>query len=322
MPLKRKEAFSSPLLKNSESGYFTCGDGTTLYYEDTGRKTQLDPKPTLFFLYGLGCSIYHWKYQIEHFTQKSTQSGGSKYRVLWLDYRNHGRSPHNPHQPPPHQQHRLTLDQIAHDIIEFCQSKKVENAVFLGQSMGGTLGLKIAKHRPQLVSKLVLQGSPILGPSETLQFGLPGFIAWKSLLKINHIEFLRDRFGSLYRNVTRGLKWPMKELIYIQGFNPRLSKREDMEEYVEKLLSQCPNCFYDLATDLERMRLHDILPPQPPPALILAGDQDNVIPLSYNKWLHGILDKSVLSVIQNGSHCPHLDRPEEVNNAIEAFLKR
>src|SRR5688500_7864747 len=74
-----------PPAESGASGAFTTSDGAVLHFEDSG-----GPGPVLFYIYGLACSIRHWKYRLAYFGD----GGGAKrgHRQIWMDFRGHGRS--------------------------------------------------------------------------------------------------------------------------------------------------------------------------------------------------------------------------------------
>ena len=58
------------------------------------------------------------------------------------------------------------------------------------------------------------------------------------------------------------------------------------------------------------------------PALVLQCSDDLIVPREVGTWLHQHLAHSVLRVIDNVGHCPHLSAPTASSQAIETFLAR
>ncbi|MCX6110785.1 MAG: hypothetical protein NTZ90_14415, partial [Proteobacteria bacterium] len=61
-PSKKQAAAASPPVAATpqpSSGLLALATGHEIYYADSG-----GAGPVLFYLYGLGCSIAHWKYQL------------------------------------------------------------------------------------------------------------------------------------------------------------------------------------------------------------------------------------------------------------------
>lgn len=259
----------------------------------------------LLFLYGLGCSIAHWKYQLRH-----CQSQGRL--TIHMDYRGHGQSSlGGPLRP-------LTIKTLSHDVAEVLDQLQVKECVVLGQSMGGTIALQFAHDHPNHVAGLILQGSPGRDPFSRMQFGSSGAKALKVLTTMNKISPKWTRF--LNKTVGRAPK-VARELVRLKGFNASLARTDDIDEYLHHFFATDPNIFYELADDLADFDVTKLEHLIECPALILAGARDNVTPLEECRWLAKRLPGASLEIIPHGSHCPHLDDPPYVNRKIDEFLK-
>ena len=95
--------------------------------------------PPLVLLHGLFGSARNWGA-----VQKAL---ASDYRVVALDLRNHGASPHAP---------AMDYAAQAADIAETLAALGVERAVVLGHSMGGKAAMMLALTRPELVERLII----------------------------------------------------------------------------------------------------------------------------------------------------------------------
>jgi len=69
------------------------------------------------------------------------------HSVYMIDQRNHGQSPHAPSH---------TYDDLASDLINFCNSEGLSKIELLGHSMGGKTAITFALKYPGLVQKLVI----------------------------------------------------------------------------------------------------------------------------------------------------------------------
>ncbi len=72
---------------------------------------------------------------------------GEKHRVIVVDLRNHGKSPHSP-------EHSYAL--MALDIQELLHDLDIKKASFIGHSMGGKVVMQFALSYPLLVDKLAI----------------------------------------------------------------------------------------------------------------------------------------------------------------------
>lgn len=71
----------------------------------------------------------------------------SSYRVMMIDQRNHGQSPHSPNH---------SYDDLASDLAEFFEQKRLNKAIVVGHSMGGKVAMQFASLHQQRVEALVV----------------------------------------------------------------------------------------------------------------------------------------------------------------------
>lgn len=108
-----------------------------LHYEEAGAGE------TLILLHGNGEDGSYFEHQMDAFA--------SRYRVIALDTRGHGRSPRG--EAP------FTIRRFADDLLAFMDENGVERAHLLGFSDGGNVALVFALAHPERVGKLVLNGA-------------------------------------------------------------------------------------------------------------------------------------------------------------------
>jgi len=56
------------------------------------------------------------------------------------------------------------------------------------------------------------------------------------------------------------------------------------------------------------------------PTLVICGSQDDKTPVKYTKYLAEKIEGATQVVVDGTSHWVHLEKPREVNQAIERFL--
>jgi pimeloyl-ACP methyl ester carboxylesterase len=95
--------------------------------------------PTLIILHGFLGSSDNWR--------RAAQRLGARFRVITLDLRNHGHSPH----------HRvMSYPAMAEDIHEFLDQQIIPSVHVLGHSMGGKVAMQLATTRPQRIDKMIV----------------------------------------------------------------------------------------------------------------------------------------------------------------------
>ena len=126
------------------SGLVQSADAQIFYLE------YPSPHPhaqTLILLHGNGEDGSYFERQMDAFA--------SRFRVIALDTRGHGRSPRG--EAP------FTIRQFADDLLAFMDGQGIERAHLLGFSDGGNIALAFALAHPERVGKLVLNGANLDG---------------------------------------------------------------------------------------------------------------------------------------------------------------
>lgn len=107
-----------------------------LYYKERGNGEPF------ILLHGNGEDSSYFKYQIDYFQ--------SKYRVIALDTRGHGKSPRG--DAP------FTIEQFSGDLYDFMKMHNILNAAILGFSDGANIAMKFAMKHPDMIKALILNG--------------------------------------------------------------------------------------------------------------------------------------------------------------------
>lgn len=293
--LRRAETPDRPPVTH---GFYKSFDGTRMFYsiEGTG-------KP-LVFCYGLVCSSLHWTYQIEHFARS--------HKAIWFDYRGHQNSDF------PADLGSLTIDTIAHDIECLFDELQLKDAILLGHSMGVNAVLEFYKRCPERVAGMVLANGTPSRPLETL-FNMNAFQAGFRLLKKAY-----DKSPSLVTKFWKLQKGnPLARMLTtLGGFNPYLTPKEDVALYVDQVAEMDPRILIHLIQNYDTFDATSWLHTVRVPTLILAGQEDKIIPLEQQELMAQLIPGAELAVIRHGSHCPQMDLPELVNHRIADFLRR
>ena len=300
-PGARKQSIKQGGLSRIDSsrethGYVKSFDDTKLFYSVEGQG-----KP-LVFCYGLVCSSLHWTYQIEYFRHT--------HQAIWFDYRGHQNS------ATPKDMKSLTIENIARDLGTVLDELGVEDAVLLGHSMGVNVVLEFYKLFPNRVAGMILANGTAKRPLETIfrhNIFQTGFYILKKLYERSPalVSFLwRSQKGNPFA----------RTLVALGGFNPHLTPQADIELYVKQVAEMDPSILIHLIENYDSYDATPWLHTVDVPSLIIAGRQDNLIPLEQQELIHQLIPESRLEVVQHGSHCPQMDLPDLVNLRIEKFL--
>jgi esterase len=95
--------------------------------------------PPLIILHGLFGSLENWGF--------ISQQLAPHFRVISVDLRNHGQSPHDP---------LMNYSVLAEDLREFMEQRNIPSASLLGHSMGGKAAMSFALLHSECVDRLVV----------------------------------------------------------------------------------------------------------------------------------------------------------------------
>lgn len=195
-----------------------------------------------------------------------------------------------------------TLHGYADDLIEILQECAAGPVVFVGHSVSTMIGLLATIKAPECFAAQVM-----VGPS-------PCYINDGDYVG----GFSREDIDELLETMDANfLGWSSNLAPAIMGAPERPDLREELTN------SFCRNDpeiakHFARTTFLSDHRMD--VPKSTVPALILQCSDDMVAPQAVGQYLHRHLPRSVLHVIENVGHCPHMSAPTESSRAIEAFL--
>src|SRR5262249_18836659 len=152
------------------------------------------------------------------------------YRTVWMDYRGHQNS------DPPDDLSTLTLESLAKDLRGMLDELKIDQAVFIGHSMGVNVVLEFQRLFPERVAGLVLSNGTPTRPLETLLHSnalTPGF---------RLLELFAEKSPDLLRKLWKLQKGNplVHKTIGMLGFNPHLTAKDDVALYVDQIADLDP----------------------------------------------------------------------------------
>jgi len=280
----------------TQNGYFDSFDGTKIFFSKEG-----EGRP-LVFVYGLVCSSLHWTYQIEHFKKN--------YQAVWFDYRGH----HNSGMPSDIKS--ITIEAMASDLAQLLEHEGIRDAIFLGHSMGVNVVLELYKNHPEYFKGMILANGTARAPLENI---------FRNNLSVFGFEWLK-KIHALAPETIKKL-WHLQKnnpftrlLVQLGGFNPHLTPKADIDLYVDQVMSMDPAIFIQVVEQYQKNDAMPWLHQVKVPTLIIAGEDDHVIPSEQQKLLHQMIPGSEFELIRHGSHCPQMDLPELFNMRVQKFL--
>jgi pimeloyl-ACP methyl ester carboxylesterase len=256
-------------------------DGIRIHFEEAGSG------PTLFLVHGLGASSAVWHHTIDAFSDR--------WRVIAPDLPGHGRSG-KPDAP-------YTVDFYAGFLRSFGHALGVDEAVVMGNSLGGHITIELALTYPAWTRAVVLV-APAGGHSPVLR---PAGWALGSLARPEILRFV------LPRSIDR---------CFYDSTSPGCAERRRVlaERFVA---DDYPDFARAVARSVAGVLRHErqSLAALRQPLLLVWGRQDRLLPLSHSKRIVRQVGHTRFSVIERCGHIPMLERPEEFNRLVAEFLR-
>jgi pimeloyl-ACP methyl ester carboxylesterase len=201
-------------------------------------------------------------------------------------------------------------------VAAFVDALNIGRAMFVGNSLGGFIALRLALSEPARVTALVLVDSAGLGRAVNPAFtsvNVPG-------LGEAAMPFWRTPIGAYQR------AWGRTALLFANS--PGSVPREWIAE--QKRLALSPgyleahlNVLRALVSPLgQREVMVDLLPALEIPTLVVWGERDRVFPQSQAREAVSRLREGSLALIPECGHMPHVECPDHFLAALGQFLTR
>ncbi len=173
----------------------------------------------------------------------------------------------------------------------------------LGVSLGGVVAQQLARQAPRRVRRLVLAATgPGLG-------GVPGsprvLLTLATPRRYYQPDYYRRVAGRIYGGVARSDPDAL-----LHGSPVRFVERPSLRGYLGQL--------YAITGWTSLPWLHKL----PQPTLVLAGDDDPIVPLVNGRILVHRIPDARLHVVRGGGHLFLLERPAETADLVAQFLAK
>ncbi|KAM5262228.1 sn-1-specific diacylglycerol lipase ABHD11 [Hipposideros larvatus] len=248
--------------------------------------------PALVFLHGLfGC-----KTNFNSIAKALAQQTGR--RVLTVDARNHGDSPHSPD---------MSYEAMSQDLQDLLPQLGLVPCVLIGHSMGGKTAMLLALQRPELVERLIAVD---ISPVETTSSSdFPTYMAAMKAIDIP-VEVSRSCARKL---ANEQLSLVIQDIAVRQFLLTNLVEAGDrfvwrvnldaLAQHVDKILA------FPLCQESYRG-----------PTLFLLGGNSEFVHPSHYPEIRRLFPRAQMQTVPNAGHWIHADRPQDFMAAIRGFL--
>lgn len=256
---------------------------TTIAYTDTGPPPGRDDAPVVFFAHGLLFSGWMFQHQVAHLREK--------YRCVTIDFRGQGDS--------PRAMGGYDMDTLAVDVSELLRHLQIPVVNFVGLSMGGFVGIRLAARNPEIIHSLALMDTAATAEEPANRS------KYKTLAKVYRvagIKPLRSRVAPIMlaeRNISA--PWVEEWMAILDR-----TDRAGLVKAIESVADRDP-------CEDEAIRIIA-------PTLVVVGAEDAATPPERSRRLVDLISMTSLHEIPGAGHSPTMERPAEVNAILEAFL--
>ncbi|XP_047570394.1 protein ABHD11 isoform X1 [Lutra lutra] len=249
-------------------------------------------RPALVFLHGLFGS----KTNFSSIAKALAQQTGR--RVLTVDARNHGDSPHSPD---------MSYEAMSQDLQDLLPQLGLVPCVLIGHSMGGKTAMLLALQRPELVERLIAVD---ISPVETTpSSNFPSYMAAMRAVDIpdgvprSSARKLADEQLSTVIQDLAERHFLLTNLVEADGRFVWRVNLEALAQHLDKIMA---------------------FPPQqesyPGPTLFLLGGNSKYVRPSHHAEIRRLFPRAQMQTVPHAGHWVHADCPQDFVAAIRGFL--
>lgn len=256
---------------------------TTIAYTDTGAPAGRQDAPVVFFAHGLLFSGWMFQHQIARLRDK--------YRCVTIDFRGQGNS--------PRAMGGYDMDTLTVDVSELLRHLQIPVVNFVGLSMGGFVGMRLAARNPEIVHTLTLMDTAATAEEPANRS------KYKTLSKVYRVagmKPLRARVAPIML-AEGNLDAP-----WVQEWMTQLERtdRVGLVKAIDSVADRDP-------CEDEAIRIIA-------PTLVVVGSEDAATPPDKSRRITELIAGSRYREIPGAGHSPSMERPDEVTTILEEFL--
>jgi pimeloyl-ACP methyl ester carboxylesterase len=186
------------------------------------------------------------------------------------------------------------LEALLSFLESFIETKELRNLTVIGNSLGGHVGLLYTLKNQENVRQLVLTGS-----SGLFENSMGG-----SFPKRGSYDYIQERVAYTF-------------------YDPAIATKELVDEVFETT-SSIPKCMsiVGIAKSAQRHNLSKDLYKIQVPTLLVWGLNDTITPPHVGYEFNRLIKDSELHFIDHCCHAPMMERPEQFNQILEAFIEK
>jgi len=216
------------------------------------------------------------------------------HRVISVDLRNHGDSPH---------EEAMDIPLMAADIIELMDDFRLPSAVLIGHSLGGKVAMQIALNHPQLVASLVVGDiAPVQYPQTNNVLALDALeaLSQQEITSRSAADETMTRY--IDEPVTKGFLLKNVRRLSAEKFELKLNMSSITKNYATSL------CAAPAGT------------PFSGPTLFIKGEVSAYIQEKHKPVIDQLFPNAQIEVMKGVGHWLHAEKPVVFNDLVLNFI--
>lgn len=258
--------------------YINCNNAS-LFYTDEGGGEE-----TILFSHGLLFSHEMFRAQIDFFKPR--------YRCIAYDHRGQGQSEVT--------KTGYDMDALFLDAAMLIENLQLGSVHFVGLSMGGFVGMRLAARKPHLIKKLVLMDT---SADEEV-----------NKLKYNALNLIFRIAGSA------PVQKRIMNILFGKTFLSDPTRVEEMRYWETHILALKKSITKAVKGVIDRKSVYEEIRGIKKQTLVLVGDEDVATVPEKARRIHKQINGSVLEIIPGAGHSSSIEQAGEVNKLLYSFL--
>jgi pimeloyl-ACP methyl ester carboxylesterase len=263
-------------------------NGAQVFVEDTGLPPGSPDVESVVFGHGVLFSGRQFRAQIDRLRDR--------YRCVAVDFRGQGLSPAS--------DSGYDMDTLTEDVVAIIDKLGLGAVHFVGLSMGGFVGMRLAARHPELVRSLVLLDTSS-GPEP--RANIPRY----------------KLLAAVYMWIgIRPVRKPVEKIMFGPTYLRDPRSRAELDEWVEELSGLdklgVKKAIYGV---IEREPIHPEIGRITAPTLVAIGADDVATTREKSEAIVAGIPGSRLEVIADAGHSSSIEQPDAVADLIESFIE-
>jgi len=275
--------------------YAELDNGKRIAYVDEG-----SGRDAIIFVHGLGSYLKAW--------HKNVSGLKDDFRCIAVDLPGYGKS--------SKELHSGSMEFYGDVLVELMETLDIDQATIAGHSMGGQIAMVMALKHPERVKRLILIAPAGFEPFTEGEKEWFREVMTVDGVKLTSVQQIRANVVANFYNMPDDAEFMITDRIALRDAGDFDRYCYTVVKSVEGMVNQPVN---HLLGKIEQ------------PALIIFGENDNLIP---NPYLNGgstagiaeigaaQLPDNTLLMIPNCGHFAQFEKPDVVNQAVSDFMKK